>query len=95
MFGSHKGHEVEPIEDGYLRLRGKIEYLMDQQVLNLGSMRDRLVEVGHCKRMLVEKRNSLLLQTDRVFDEIIKIVKDRKNFLKSRGLMGGSNGQMI
>lgn len=82
MFGAHKGHNVEPIEDGYLRLRNKIEFLMDEQVLNLGKMRDRLVEIGHCKRILVEKRNSLILEADRVFDEIIKITKTRRNELK-------------
>ena len=84
MFGSHKGHQVEQIEEGYLRLRNKVEQMMDERVLNVGCMRDRLVEVGHCKRILVEKRNSLMLQIDEVFEEILKIVKNRKSELKGR-----------
>jgi hypothetical protein len=82
MFGSHKGHQVEPIEEGYVRLRTRVEHMMHERVLNVGSMRDRLVEVGHCKRILVEKRNSLMLQIDEVFEEIFNINKQRKCQLK-------------
>jgi hypothetical protein len=84
MFGSHKGHEVEPIEEGYLRLRTRVEQMMEQRILNVGCMRDRLVEVGHCKRILMEKRNSLMLQIDDVFEEIFNINKQRKNQLKGK-----------
>ena len=82
MFGEHKGHEVKPIEQGYLGLKNRIEHMMDQRTLNVGNMRDRLVEVGHCKRVLEEKKNSLLLEIDEVFDQIFKIVKVRRNQLK-------------
>ena len=82
MFGSHKGHQVEPIEDGYIRLRDRVEHMMHQRTLNVGSMRDRLVEVGHCKRILMEKKNSLMLQIDDVFEEIFNINKQRKAELK-------------
>lgn len=90
MFGSHKGHRVEPIDQGYGRLRERVEQMMDDRTLNVACMRDRLVEVGHCKRILVEKMNTLLLELDETFEDIFMIVKNRRNHLK--GFLGFSVG---
>lgn len=82
MFGKHKNHTVDSIENGYIFIKKKIDTLMNEGILNMNNVQNRLIEVGHCKMIMMEKQKSLLNELDNVFEELIITLKKRKNELK-------------
>ena len=82
MFGKHKGHEVDSLTAGYISIKKRVEEMIDNGTLNMNNTKNRLVEIGHCKMLLIAKKNELISEIEENIDSLILILKKRKNDLK-------------
>ena len=78
MFDAHRGHPVEPIDQGAKGLRARINAAAKEGVLKFERTESILLDIRHAKLSLEENQETVLRQAERYYDDLIATLKARR-----------------
>eukprot|EP00347_Sterkiella_histriomuscorum_P009722 403340133 len=79
MFGEHKGHEVTEPEQAVRNLRDRFDDNIKSGKLKAEFTDSYLTEIRQALVQCDQQRNKILKDVDKVMNDLIQVLKDRKN----------------
>lgn len=78
MFGSHRGHEVSPMDVSFERLQARITQSITDGFLSPKQINSSIFEIKHAAFLCVEEKEKLKSEIHRVFQRVRKACDERE-----------------